>query len=74
MNMSVEKQYVDARGVSCPEPVLLTKKALAQNCAQIEIIVDNHTAKGNVERFLRISGYRSEVEEKNGEFKILARK
>ena len=42
---------VDARGLSCPEPVILTRKALASGAASYEIIVDNHASKENVTRF-----------------------
>lgn len=55
---------VDARGRSCPEPVLMTKKALKENPNDIEIIVDNVTAKENVTRFATNSGYKVEVKQK----------
>ena len=35
---------IDARGLSCPQPVLLTMEALKENKARYEIIVDNNTA------------------------------
>jgi len=50
---------VDARGVSCPQPVLLTKNAAKNNPAEIQVVVDNNTAKSNVERFLKNSGYKN---------------
>lgn len=42
-----DKQIVDARGLSCPQPVLMTKKALeaSPSAKCFEIIVDNGTAK-----------------------------
>lgn len=67
-------KQIDARGMSCPQPVLMTKKALNENPDVLEIIVDNSTARGNVERFLKNSGYRPEVRETAGEFIITARK
>lgn len=48
---------VDARGMSCPQPVLMVKKAVNDKKADIEVIVDNNTAKQNVTRFLKSSGY-----------------
>lgn len=38
-----DKHTVDARGLSCPQPVLMTKKALQANPSAnaFEIIVDN---------------------------------
>ena len=38
---------VDARGCSCPQPVLMTKKALAKE-SKLEVLVDNNTAMNNV--------------------------
>ncbi|WP_115641284.1 sulfurtransferase TusA family protein [Clostridium putrefaciens] len=48
---------IDARGISCPQPVLMTKNALINNPIEVEITVDNATAKNNVERYMRQSGY-----------------
>ena len=59
---------VDARGRSCPEPVLMTKKALKENPNDIEIIVDNVTAKENVTRFAINSGYKVEVKQKENDY------
>ena len=61
---------VDARGLSCPEPVLRTKKALANAAEEYIIIVDNPTAFGNVQRFVKKSGKSFTTEEKNGEYTI----
>ena len=40
----METIKVDARGLSCPQPVLLTMEALKQDAARYEILVDDHTA------------------------------
>ncbi|KDR96353.1 Sulfurtransferase TusA [Peptoclostridium litorale DSM 5388] len=48
---------IDTRGMSCPQPVLMTKNAVKSSPNEVHIIVDNNTAKGNVERFLKSSGY-----------------
>ncbi|WP_072585964.1 sulfurtransferase TusA family protein [Clostridium sporogenes] len=65
---------IDARGISCPQPVLMTKKALANNKEGIDVIVDNMTARGNVERFMKNSGYKVIIEEKEDDFILSARK
>lgn len=47
------KMTVDARGLSCPQPVVLTKKALdEQGVSEVLTIVDNTTALENVSRLL----------------------
>ncbi|CCU79698.1 hypothetical protein HSACCH_01530 [Halanaerobium saccharolyticum subsp. saccharolyticum DSM 6643] len=52
---------VDARGRSCPEPVVMTKEALENSQEDLEILVGEEVAKENVSRFVRKSG--AEVEE-----------
>ena len=59
---------IDARGRSCPEPVLMTKKALQGNPNNIEVIVDNVAAKENVTRFARNSGYNVEIRQKENDY------
>jgi tRNA 2-thiouridine synthesizing protein A len=42
---------VDARGLSCPQPVMLTLDAIKSGASdEIIIMVDNETAKENVSR------------------------
>lgn len=48
---------IDACGRSCPEPVVMTKKALSSKEKTYEVLVDNTTALGNVTRFAENSGY-----------------
>ena len=50
--MSGSRRTVDARGLACPEPVILTRKALAQGGFDLlELIVDDGAARENVLRF-----------------------
>lgn len=59
---------IDARGRSCPEPVLMAKKAIAQSPEGIKIIVDNVTARENIKRFASNSGYTVNVSEEGEDF------
>lgn len=61
---------VDARGRSCPEPVLLTKKALENNFSILEVLVDSTTARDNVSRLANNSGYTVEVAQNDNDFTI----
>lgn len=61
-------KQIDARGMSCPQPVLMTKKAIEAGCNKVQILVDNNTAKSNVERFLKNLGYKINIMEKNDEY------
>ncbi len=70
--MSLNK--IDTRGRSCPEPVLMTKKALLNNPKGIEVLVDNVTARENVSRFGRNAGYKVDVKEEQEDFLLTVRK
>lgn len=48
---------VDARGLSCPQPVLIVQQTLKSNPSGCEILVDNPAAVGNVSRFAQTAGY-----------------
>ncbi|MCX7966399.1 MAG: sulfurtransferase-like selenium metabolism protein YedF [Syntrophorhabdaceae bacterium] len=60
---------IDARGLACPEPVLLTKKALEKE-DKITVLVDNTNALENVKRFAINSGCSVNVKEEAGVFRI----
>jgi tRNA 2-thiouridine synthesizing protein A len=50
-NTAMADISVDARGLSCPEPVLLAKKAIEQLVGgTIEVLVDTATGMENVSR------------------------
>ncbi|MBT9163898.1 MAG: hypothetical protein DDT24_00819 [Chloroflexi bacterium] len=54
---------IDARGLSCPVPVLKTQKALDQNPGKyLAILVESEVARDNVSRFARGRGYSVKVE------------
>jgi tRNA 2-thiouridine synthesizing protein A len=62
-------EKIDARGLSCPQPVVLAKKAIDKiGKGTIEILVDTVASKENVSRLARSGGYQVSVEEKEGEF------
>ncbi len=63
---------VDARGLSCPQPVLETKKVLDEVApSSLKVLVQGFTSRENVSRFARNRGYEVEVREKVGdEFEI----
>ncbi len=65
---------IDTCGMSCPQPVLMTKKALEEERDGAEVIVDNNTAKENVLRFMKNAGYTVAIEEKEGTFVLKAKK
>lgn len=59
------KKTVDARGLPCPEPVVLTLKAIG-SYDEVTTIVDNEAAVENVSRTARSKGCSVQVYEENG--------
>jgi tRNA 2-thiouridine synthesizing protein A len=67
---------VDARGLSCPQPPMLTHEALQKmGKGTIEVLVDSSTARENVSRLASNSGWNVTVEDQSdGSFRIILRK
>lgn len=67
---------VDARGLSCPQPALMARRAIAAaEGGAVEVLVDNPTARDNVTRVARQAGWNAQVESlEGGEFRLLIRK
>ena len=63
-------ERIDARGLSCPEPVIMIKNAMNSNADAYEIIVDNHASKENVTRYAEHQGYKVSVSDANGEYTL----
>ncbi|MDD4750946.1 MAG: sulfurtransferase TusA family protein, partial [Synergistaceae bacterium] len=48
----METKTVDARGLSCPQPIVETKKVLDKlSGGRVEVLVDTVTSRENVLRF-----------------------
>ena len=64
-------ERIDARGLACPQPVLMTKKALEEmDSGILEVLVDNKAASENVARFVTNAGCGIDIEEKGGVFTL----
>ena len=62
---------IDARGLSCPMPVLMVQREVKKNNPEtLEILVDNMTAVGNITRFAASQHYAVKVDEVDGEYKM----
>lgn len=68
--MAENNRVVDARGRSCPEPVLMTKKVLAQQSGRLQVLVDNQVAVDNITRFAQNKGLAVRVENKGSDFQL----
>ncbi|MBC7264084.1 MAG: sulfurtransferase TusA family protein [Chloroflexi bacterium] len=62
-------ETVDARGLSCPQPVILARKALeAAGKGTVKVRVDSGTSRDNVSRMARGLGWRVEITQEGDEF------
>lgn len=67
----MDDQIIDARGLACPQPVILTKKALdAGDEGFVTTVVDNTSAVENLTRLARVMGCGVEVEQIGDEYHV----
>jgi len=67
---------VDARGLSCPEPVIRTRQALATlpRGQELEVLVETVTSRENVLRTARSLGCEARYEEAGDGFRLVIKK
>jgi len=61
---------VDARGLSCPQPVILARRAFEAGEFPIEVWLDTVTSRENVRRAAERAGLRVQVETVGDEFRL----
>ena len=54
---------IDAIGLSCPQPVILAKRALTETPGDVMVLVDNHTATLNLSHLGQTLGRAVQVKE-----------
>jgi tRNA 2-thiouridine synthesizing protein A len=71
----MKKKEVDARGLACPQPVVLTKKALDDTPeGEILVLVDNENARDNVIRLAESQGCAATARQGGGCFAVAIKK
>lgn len=61
---------VDARGLSCPQPVIMARNAIQAGAFPIEVLVETVTSRENVRRASERLGCTVQVEDLGDEFKL----
>lgn len=62
---------IDARGLSCPIPVVMVQKAIQKDRpAELEVLADAQVAVENITRCARSHGYRVAVTGEGQEFRL----
>ncbi|PKN66071.1 MAG: preprotein translocase subunit TatB [Deltaproteobacteria bacterium HGW-Deltaproteobacteria-15] len=69
-------QIVDARGLSCPQPVLMTLEEMKRSGkGEIHVLVDTDTSKENVSRAAVSQGWQVlSLQEEGDTYRIVVRK
>lgn len=69
-------EMVDARGLSCPQPVLLTMEKLKSvNQGEVVVLVDTDTSRENVQRAAKSLGWEvAAVETEGSEYRLTLKK
>jgi len=66
------KMEVDARGLSCPIPVIHTEKTIKSNPEkEISVLLDDETAKENVSRLAVKRGYKVDVKKERDGYRLI---
>jgi TusA-related sulfurtransferase len=69
-------KIIDTKGLVCPQPLILTKKALkeVEVNEQFMILLDNETSVQNINRFLKENNAQSEIAKEDEIYKIIVTK
>ncbi|MGB3347057.1 MAG: sulfurtransferase TusA family protein [Candidatus Humimicrobiia bacterium] len=63
---------VDVRGLSCPLPVIKTKKALEEkNDEPILVLIDTEVSVENISRLIKSTGHNFKIEKKNDIYHLI---
>lgn len=66
---------VDARGYSCPMPVIMVQKAVKNGAPDtLEVLVDNQCSVENVTRFAHNQGYQVQSSQQGEDYKLVLTK
>ncbi len=67
----MSEKTIDARGLACPQPVIMAKNALSEiEEGIVNVLVDSVASRENVKRFAESQGCTVNVKEKEGHFQL----
>ncbi len=63
---------VDARGLSCPEPLMMVSAAIKDHPGEkIQVLLSEPYSKANVEKYVKNQGKKVTVKETGSEFELI---
>jgi TusA-related sulfurtransferase len=72
--MIMTTKRIDARGLSCPQPVVLVDRAVHEGNTDLEILVDNEVSRENVLRMAARRGLKTDVRQEGSDTIIRAKR
>ena len=65
-------ERIDARGFSCPQPVVLTRNKMKElGKGTFEVIVETGTSRDNITRLAQHEGWAIEIKQEGDEFRLI---
>jgi len=64
-------QQIDARGFSCPQPVVLARRAIERGDFPVVVLVDTVTSRENVRRIAEKAGLVVKWEQEGDDFRVI---
>lgn len=62
---------IDARGLMCPQPLIMTKRELStMETGAVTVLVDNTTAVKNIEDFAAAEGFSAQTEQQGDDYAV----
>ncbi len=72
MNRNQDETVIDARGLSCPEPVVRTRRAMRQSAAaDLTVVVSEQVSAENIQRMAATSGWQVAIDRQSDEIWLL---
>ncbi len=72
MNPNQDAKVIDARGLSCPEPVVRTRQAMRQSAAtDLTVVVSEQVSAENIQRMATTSGWKVAMDRQSDEIWLL---
>jgi TusA-related sulfurtransferase len=66
---------IDARGLSCPQPAILTNEKIKElGKGMFEVLVDTDTSRENITRLASERGWQVEVKKEDGDYRLILKK
>ncbi len=66
----MKMKEIDARGKPCPQPVLMTRKAIEEGAGELSVLVDNEGSAENVKRYAEKAGFQVKMTSRGDDLQL----